>query len=556
MAGEKNIEKAEPVSIMSESEVVPKLAEQDVASANDGVLSDSISTISSSDAAGGMKGESPQGLDGEQGANPPFSCYNYYYPGYNGSSTKVDDNSYTTTDGSLTDMQSENGPPVYYLPDYSPYASGNLMGVDGQNVGQQPFFSSGFLHSPVSQGSDAYSWDSTYVGDDSHGRGEYGTGSATHSKSNGYNSMKTNGNLGSKLSKPAYTQSTKPISKVPYFISNQAAGSFKGYQSAGRYSSFNNQKAGVYPHTSPTNYRSNGRHLNQNDRYKVSNWNTDFENSAELTRGPRAYKKTAPLDSSSKSEGLGLAIRKDSYNLPDFQIEYENAKFFVIKSYSEDDVQKCIKYDVWSSTPNGNKKLNATYNEVEARESENGTKCPIFLFFSVNGSGQFVGLAEMVGQVDFNKDMDFWRLDKWNGFFPVKWHIIKDIPNHELRHIILENSDNRPVTFTRDTQEIGLKQGLEMLKIFKSYNAKTSLLDDFSFYEHRQKSLNKKNTKPATLRVEVCESDDFTEQTKARERKVGDLTRTKKTADASSIINLTKNLSLKGEAAAAQRTMQ
>lgn len=72
----------------------------------------------------------------------------------------------------------------------------------------------------------------------------------------------------------------------------------------------------------------------------------------------------------------------------------------------------------------------------------------------VNGSGQFIGLAEMAGQVDFNKDMDFWQVDKWSGFFPVKWHVIKDIPNTQLRHIILENNDNRPVTFTRDTQEV------------------------------------------------------------------------------------------------------
>ena len=78
------------------------------------------------------------------------------------------------------------------------------------------------------------------------------------------------------------------------------------------------------------------------------------------------------------------------------------------------------------------------------------------LRFQVNGSGQFLGVAEMVGQVDFNKNMDFWQLDKWNGFFPVKWHIVKDVPNSLLRHIILENNDNRAVTYSRDTQEVAL----------------------------------------------------------------------------------------------------
>jgi hypothetical protein len=72
----------------------------------------------------------------------------------------------------------------------------------------------------------------------------------------------------------------------------------------------------------------------------------------------------------------------------------------------------------------------------------------------VNASGQFCGVAEMIGSVDFNKHMDFWQQDKWSGSFPVKWHIIKDVPNANFRHIVLENNDNKPVTNSRDTQEV------------------------------------------------------------------------------------------------------
>jgi YTH domain-containing family protein len=36
----------------------------------------------------------------------------------------------------------------------------------------------------------------------------------------------------------------------------------------------------------------------------------------------------------------------------------------------------------------------------------------------------------------------------------VKWHIIKDVPNNLLRHITLENNENKPVTNSRDTQEV------------------------------------------------------------------------------------------------------
>lgn len=77
-----------------------------------------------------------------------------------------------------------------------------------------------------------------------------------------------------------------------------------------------------------------------------------------------------------------------------------------------------------------------------------------YLLFKVNTSGQFVGLAEMVGPVDFNKTVEYWQQDKWTGCFPLKWHIIKDVPNGCLRHITLENNENKPVTNSRDTQEV------------------------------------------------------------------------------------------------------
>ena len=78
------------------------------------------------------------------------------------------------------------------------------------------------------------------------------------------------------------------------------------------------------------------------------------------------------------------------------------------------------------------------------------------VFFQVNTSGQFVGIAEMVGPVDFDKTVDYWQQDKWNGCFSIKWHVVKDIPNNILKHITLENNDNKPVTNSRDTQEVCL----------------------------------------------------------------------------------------------------
>lgn len=106
----------------------------------------------------------------------------------------------------------------------------------------------------------------------------------------------------------------------------------------------------------------------------------------DRNRGPRALK---PKIKSSTEEMAAPAIAKagastsgidlDLYNQPDFVTDYERAKFFVIKSFSEDNVHKSIKYSVWASTPLGNKKLDAAYQEAK---DANGIY-PIFLFFSV-----------------------------------------------------------------------------------------------------------------------------------------------------------------------------
>ncbi|XP_027931751.1 YTH domain-containing protein ECT4-like isoform X2 [Vigna unguiculata] len=222
----------------------------------------------------------------------------------------------------------------------------------------------------------------------------------------------------------------------------------------------------------------------------------------EQNRGPRVGRSKNQLSVKAYTTVTGdgneqgnIVIYTDQYNKEDFSLDYENAKFFVIKSYSEDDVHKSIKYNVWSSTPHGNKKLENAYEDAQKIAAEKSGVCPIFLFFSVNASGQFCGVAEMVGTVDFNKNMDFWQQDKWNGSFPVKWHFIKDVPNPNFRHIILENNENKPVTNSRDTQEIVYLKGLEMLKIFKNHTLKTSLLDDFIYYESRQKIMQDEKAK-------------------------------------------------------------
>ncbi|KZT26615.1 YTH-domain-containing protein [Neolentinus lepideus HHB14362 ss-1] len=179
---------------------------------------------------------------------------------------------------------------------------------------------------------------------------------------------------------------------------------------------------------------------------------------------------TSPID-------VPTLIATKGYNPVDFDTKPAFARFFVIKSYTEDDVHKSLKYEIWSSTDPGNKRLDKAFKETAGRG-------PIYLFFSVNASGHFCGMAEMLTPVDYTRSSTVWASDKWKGVFKVRWIFVRDIPNANLRHIRLSNTQERkPVTNSRDTQELPPEAGIEMLKIFHTHPARTSLLQDFAFYE-------------------------------------------------------------------------
>jgi len=140
-------------------------------------------------------------------------------------------------------------------------------------------------------------------------------------------------------------------------------------------------------------------------------------------------------------------------------------------------VHKSIKYEIWSSTDPGNKRLDKAFRETNGRG-------PIYLFFSVNTSGHFCGMAEMLTPVDYTRSSTVWAQDKWKGVFKVKWIFIKDIPNGILRHIRLTNTqEQKPVTNSRDTQELLPEAGHEMLRICLTHTSRTSLLQDFLYYD-------------------------------------------------------------------------
>ncbi|KAK2412219.1 YTH domain-containing protein ECT4 [Trifolium repens] len=483
---------------------------------------------------------------------PAPTNYGYYCTGFESPGEWEDHHRIFGVDGpdiQYTGAQDESFPYVYYTPSYgfaqspynpyNPYIPGAMIGVDGSFGGAQQYYSLPDYQTTVSSPSyvplvqpdnflDSYV-DSSAYGSRPDGRGSKhkfnsASGAFTRNSSKPLSNQTSSlargpeGTGANALAKNDLTNGSVPnggflnLASSPYYQARSADVSFQSIDtiSNGNVMSHRNQLKVAAPLSNGfSDYGSNANGQSAIAKYRpnvhVGKVPSDVNRSGDLlgdqNRGPRVNRPKHHLAIKAYTTKAGEAntqeniIYTDQYNREDFPIDNEIAKFFVIKSYSEDDVHKSIKYNVWSSTPHGNKKLQSAYEDARRKASGKSGGCPIFLFFSVNASGQFCGVAEMVGPVDFYKDMDFWQQDKWSGSFPVKWHIIKDVPNGNFRHIILENNEFKPVTNSRDTQEIMYRKGLDMLKIFKSYTLKTSLLDDFMYYENRQKVMQEEKSK-------------------------------------------------------------
>src|SRR5688500_11961492 len=62
--------------------------------------------------------------------------------------------------------------------------------------------------------------------------------------------------------------------------------------------------------------------------------------------------------------------------------------------------------------------------------------------------------------------------------------------------MVCRNYEYKLVTNSRETQELFSDPGREMLKIFFEFRSKTSILDDFEFYDKRQVEMRKDGIAP------------------------------------------------------------
>jgi len=317
----------------------------------------------------------------------------------------------------------------------------------------------------------------------------------------------------------ASQSTTTPSSTKPSAVKPNAPVQSKGHSTAGskgsRYQQSDMQRQ---PQQSqqPTGAKSGEETTNAGRNANSTTAGDEVDQSAPQRRSVNVNAANSGINLDKFDDATRKILASNAINPigANFNANPDFAKFYVIKSYSEDDVHKSIKYSIWTSTDSGNRRLDKGYKEFHM-------KGPVYLCFSVNASGQFCGIAQMMSPLDYSKKASVWNQeDKWNGQFEVKWIFIKDVPNSAFRHIRLTNNENKPVTNSRDTQEVLLEPGREILKIFKSYKIKTSILDDFSYYNQQEEQ--ERITREAAKRGITVESKQPQPQQQQPPRKLSD----------------------------------
>lgn len=162
--------------------------------------------------------------------------------------------------------------------------------------------------------------------------------------------------------------------------------------------------------------------------------------------------------------GQSRKLIKEGKN-KNLELEERKPKYFIIKSCNKENVVLSARENVWSSTEKGNIRLNAAYNDPKR-------KGPVYLFFSVNQSKRFCGVAKMVNPVTKTTDNIKWKDNngRWQGCFDIRWIMVKNISNHNLRHLNIQpKSKAFPVTRSRNAQELSQETGKKMMEIFHNY---------------------------------------------------------------------------------------
>ncbi|KAI8588967.1 YT521-B-like domain-containing protein [Geranomyces variabilis] len=190
----------------------------------------------------------------------------------------------------------------------------------------------------------------------------------------------------------------------------------------------------------------------------------------------------AVLDPKTLRQAMDFAAAR-GINPRNFETRPINSSYFVIKSNSTFNILASLAHNVWASTELGNRRLHAAFHAASQNNNNSETDVnggSVYLFFSVTSSGRFCGVARMASGVDWDHVEAIWEGGKrYKGTFELQWIFVKDVPNAAVRHLKVSTNENKPVSNSRDTQQVVEEIGHDMLRIF----SQTSCMGHSALYD-------------------------------------------------------------------------
>lgn len=163
---------------------------------------------------------------------------------------------------------------------------------------------------------------------------------------------------------------------------------------------------------------------------------------------------STPSDRHERPDTTGLLASA----MPFLPGNWPNARFFLLRSNCEVNIEVSAAHNVWTCNPATNTMLDRAYSTNSG---------PIMLIFSVVQSRRFCGTAQMVGRVDRTTDVEHWQGDSWHGQFPVEWKSWTEVDYDDCADLTMkEEGQGPPITRIMNGMEICRTSGLELMRKF------------------------------------------------------------------------------------------
>ncbi|KAK2721614.1 YTH domain-containing protein 1-like [Artemia franciscana] len=155
---------------------------------------------------------------------------------------------------------------------------------------------------------------------------------------------------------------------------------------------------------------------------------------------------------------------KKTYDYPTkLNYLFRDARFFLIKSNNQENIDLAMSLGVWSTPPVNDAKLNEAFKEARN----------VILIFSVKESGHFCGIARLATESRRDTSPVPWKLPEGlsaralGGVFKIDWICKKDLAFSRVSHLYNPWNEGKNVKIGRDGQEIEPHVGAELCRLFE-----------------------------------------------------------------------------------------